>query len=244
MLYKPSKNLTFIVYEDQESPKCYKIKKSHLKFIFVSVPVLLGLSLLFLVFGTTYFKTIEEAKKQEIPAIITDLKEKLAQTEEQNKQLTEIENELTQKLTQTTAPTNAITPTFATIAGMSDRTNKKLVSLESVSTKVAKEEIEFTFTVVKTNYDGEKISGYIFVTQKYLGSRNLYPIPKIEQEDKLIQFNQGEFFSIRRGRPPTAISFPRPKVTQGQLFYEVIIFSRTGDLLLKEKFGPIANKVN
>lgn len=244
MLFRPSKDYTFVVYQDEHSPRCFTIKKSHLKFLTISLPVITGLALIFIIFGSAYFKTIEEAKKQQIPALVNELKTKLNDLESQNKELKDIETELLSKLSSTQAPSTAILPTFSIVPGMKDLTGRKMISLESVHTKVDKEEVEFRFTVIKSNYDGQKVSGHIFVSQKHLANRHIYPTPKVQSEQGPINFNQGEYFSIRRGRPPTAINFPRPKTPQGDLFFEVVIFSRTGDLLLKEKYGPIPNKVN
>ncbi len=232
---QPSRKLGFLVYEGQQDPKYFEIKKSYFKFLLMGLPSLSFISIIALVLCGIYFKQIEEMAKRKEPAIIKDLKTKnlkLATLFQESKQLSE---ELQKKLV--LGKTNisseiATLDLFKAIPGMQDLSAKALFTVENIEAYPNGNKIQFQFNIVNQTKENKKIAGYIFVIMKNQGQFFFYPQSAIAQDSLQIAFNRGESFATSRFRPVNNIFFPLPKKDTSLLF-KIIIFSRSGDLLYK-----------
>ena len=92
--------------------------------------------------------------------------------------------------------------------------------------------IQLYFELVNQTKDNSKITGYVFVIMKYNDKFVFYPKTATLEDNLLITFNRGESFAMSRLRKVENAIFDSPKQNT-ILYFKILIFSRTGDLLYK-----------
>ena len=246
MLFKPSKYLTLVVYEDSKATKCFQFPKSQLKIVLTLIPLIvvfsLGISTLFLTLklvGPNIYgqrSTAEPGKK---------FKDKIEKIELENEELKNINIDLLAKINSApisgkeTIDTSKTWPSILHPSiGMKDLTINSPIKLENFTTKAqGTHGVQLNFNISHNDSGDNKTSGYILVLLKAGNSLLVYPKSNENIEQNFTAFNLGETFTVHRFRPVEAI-FPDgvPKATP--LWFKVFIFNRSGDLLQKQTVGP------
>jgi hypothetical protein len=240
MIYRPSKELTLVVYEDQSSPKCFKMKKGQVSIALVALSLFFIICFITILLGAVYFKDVSEQIKKYNPKLVEMLREEKATLLEENTISTQLNQELTNKLSLSKVEVNTVLPVFKATAGYQDLTAKSFAQIESIESDIKENEIIFRFNIVNGQAGDKKLSGHIFILMKSKGQVNIYPQFSEDPSEGLSEYTNGETFTVSRFRPVEA-SFMRPKDNKDNLYFQVILFNRAGDLILKKKVGPIRN---
>ena len=108
--------------------------------------------------------------------------------------------------------------------------NSSLKTLLSATKRA--EKIQLDFNLTNNTKNKERVSGYVFVLLKEKGLVQYYPSDSIPENQNQIFFNKGEFFATSRFRLAKA-TFYSPQSLK-KLTFNIIVFSNTGDLILKK----------
>ncbi len=234
-LTPPSKKLSFLVYENSESPKYFELKKSYFKFILMGLPSISFISIIALIFCGIYFKQIREMASRKEPAIIQEMRlERDALSLRLNESET-LSASLQNKLAAGTSGkvTNISTlDLFRKTPGMIDLSVAAKFTVEKLDVVPIGNKIQLYFELVNQTNDNSKIAGYLFVIMKDKDEFLFYPKSSTIEDDLQISFNRGESFAMSRLRKVENAIFLAPKKST-TLYFKIIIFSRTGDLLYK-----------
>lgn len=236
MLYKPSKNITLVVYQDQKPAKCFELSKRQLKLFVVSVPIVVTLSLLITASLGIYFKTLTLQIKSKEPEVIKSLKENSLALEESVSNLRSENQELLSKLKSGISKTGIELSFFNPVPGAQDLRKSQLILTENLKTSFSQGQVKINFNLVNNRDDGKKASGYVFVLQKSQGSIRIHPETAFSLEGGITSFHLGESFTMSRFRPVVA-TFPSNKEDKN-IELLVFVFSRTGDLFYSESLKP------
>lgn len=233
---KNPNKLSFILYEENNAPKYFEVKKSFLKFILVGLPIVALASLAVVAIGTVYFKQIKTMAERKEPKIIAELRtenETLKAKQEELVLLTkELENRLAAPASGDEVSGLASLSLFQAAQGQKDLTQKPLLTIENVRAELGKDNILFSFRLVNQTIDNNKLAGFVFVMMRVGETIYFYPADSIPENDMKLSFNRGEPFATSRFRPVEA-TFPKPAKSTQALF-KILIFSRTGDLIHKK----------
>ncbi len=232
-----SKKLGFLVYEAENAPRYYEIKKSLLKFILYGLPlatlILLGIVLL----GSMYFEQISERAKRKEPAIIKELRENVASLEGQLSESQVLTKNLEERLAKGDTSTDIIRNTmglFLPVPGMQDLTRTPNLAVENIEPVISGDRIQLKFNIINQTKDNQKLAGYIFVMMKHSGKIYFFPGNSMEESEFKVKFNSGESFATQRFRPVDNVFFPYNSGLIEDYLFKILIFSRTGDLLYKQ----------
>jgi len=232
-----SKKLGFLVYEAENAPRYYEIKKSLLKFILYGLPlvtmVLLGIVLL----GSLYFEQISERAKRKEPAIIKELRETVSGLETKLAETQVLTKDLEERLAKGDTSTDVIKSTmglFLPVPGMQDLTRTPNLSIENIDLILSGDRIQMKFNIINQTKNNEKLAGYIFVLMKQGDKIYFFPESSLQQNEFKVRFNSGESFATQRFRPVDNVYFPYNPSLGTDYLFKILIFSRTGDLLYKQ----------
>jgi len=232
-----SKKLGFLVYEAENAPRYYEIKKSLLKFILYGLPlvtmVLLGIVLL----GSLYFEQISERAKRKEPAIIKELRETVSGLETKLAETQVLTKDLEERLAKGDTSTDVIKSTmglFLPVPGMQDLTRTPNLAIENIDLILSGDRIQMKFNIINQTKNNEKLAGYIFVLMKQGDKIYFFPESSLQQNEFKVRFNSGESFATQRFRPVDNVYFPYNPSLGTDYLFKILIFSRTGDLLYKQ----------
>lgn len=232
-----SKKLGFLVYEAENAPRYYEIKKSLLKFILYGLPlvtmVLLGIVLL----GSIYFEQISERAKRKEPAIIKELRETVSGLETRLAETQVLTKDLEERLAKGDTSSDVIKSTmglFLPVPGMQDLTRTPNLAIENIDPILSGDRIQMKFNIINQTKNNEKIAGYIFVLMKQGDKIYFFPENSLQQNEFKVRFNSGESFATQRFRPVDNVYFPYNPSLGTDYLFKILIFSRTGDLLYKQ----------
>lgn len=229
------KNISMIVYQENDRPKYYELNKRKLKFLTTALPIITVVCLLALAAGVIYFKQIRLAAQKREPVIIQELRNELSVLRNESQETFELNKQLESKLAQTQVGDSSVAPLtlFKLTAGQQDLSNSPVVSVEDFEVAMqAEKEIQLKFNLVNLEDDGTRQSGYIFILMMTGNTYTFYPQDALVPGETRLSFNNGEYFSAARFRPVEAnLNLPENK---GPALFKVLIFSRTGDLLSKK----------
>jgi hypothetical protein len=235
-LTTPSKKLSFLVYENSESPKYFELKKSYFKFILMGLPSISFISIIALIFCGIYFKQIREMARRKEPAIIEKLRSERDGLAVKLKESNGLNINLQNKLASTTVTSSTVDIStldlFKKTTGMTDLSASAKFTVERLDVIPQGNKIQLYFELVNQTKDSSKIAGYIFVVMKNKDQFLFYPKSATIEDDLQIAFNRGESFAMSRLRKVDKAIFPAPKKST-TLYFKILIFSRTGDLLYK-----------
>ena len=236
MLYKASKFLTLVIYEDQKPTKCFEIKKTSLKLLFLLIPLLTFIGLGFGIYSMmTVKKRLLELEKER-PAEIQMLADRLEKAlVDKNKIKTDYDT-LLNKINAPSSESALVLPFINPVKGYKDLRGKKLLEMNNFRLQKTDDQITCTFDIMN-KVEPEKTSGYVFAVLKAGSTLEVFPKGILSFDGSLTSFDQGERFTVTRFRPFTAKFTPPKNVSQFSL--KIYIFSRHGDLLLLEEKGPI-----
>ncbi len=229
---QPSK-LSFILYENQSAPKYFEISKRYLQALIFGLPLISLTSVALFVSVLLYFKNLKETEAMKEPKIIEKLKRENHTLKKEKEKFTLQTKKFQSKLlSKESFSLNSLT-LFKQIPGQIDQTDQTELIVENATLrKKGEKKIILHFNLANLTKNREKISGYIFVLLKEEGILQYYPTNSIPEENMQIHFNKGEFFATSRFRPVEA-SFVHTNISKNLLF-KIIIFSNTGDLILKK----------
>jgi hypothetical protein len=229
-----SNKLSFILYEEHNSPRYFEIKKSFLRFLIYGLPLVALLSFIGAATFGVYFKQIRTSVERKEPKMISDLRDRSEVLSKERDELTILNNKLVKKLGASTATSNIPTlGLFKAPPGQEDHTKTPAISIDQFKFKVTDEgkNLFFRFDLINEVKEQGKIAGYLFVIMKMGGSLYFYPQNSMAESEMLINYTKGEFFSMNNRRI-TEGTFPLSEKNVGSIF-KILIFSRTGDLLHK-----------
>ncbi|MBF0298442.1 MAG: hypothetical protein HQK51_06960 [Oligoflexia bacterium] len=247
MLYNNSKNLTFVIYDEQKPTKCFEIKKGQIRLAIFLLPLIFLTLLVALLFTISYIRNVTYALKYQEPVILkkyqnerTNTLNKQTELERTNRELEAINVSLMSKL-KAIRPSEVTLPLIRPIAGAKDMTKGGLLDIENVDVKFLPDSNRVNLLFSMLNSGGQKISGHIFVVLRTASLFTLYPVEAMNFKNTLSSgtaaYDLGEHFSMARLRPVTA-TFSLPLQRNAQYYFDIIIFSKSGDLIYKKMLGP------
>jgi hypothetical protein len=229
--------VSIVIYDAPLPPRYLRFSKRFLRFIFVFIPLCLGiLGLSFFFWGLGHRLSV--APKPHLPKVLSEKDAKLQALHSELSSLKESNSLLMEKLSTSGSQESTDDPYLLTIRkpyGMQNLSAQKLVSIDQFSVEQDANKISFKFQIINANAES-KVVGYVIA---FLLSENAlvaYPLEANGQMASGIKYSAGETFAVSRLRPTSADFFIR---TSGkEMNFMVYIFSREGDLLLNQKLGP------
>ncbi|MBF0362275.1 MAG: hypothetical protein HQK49_14765 [Oligoflexia bacterium] len=247
MLYNNSKNLTFVIYDEQRPTKCFEIKKGQIRLAIFLLPLLFLVLLLALLFTISYIRNVNYALKYQEPVILqkyqnerTATLNKQTELERTNKEL-ESTNAILMSKIKAAKTSEVLLPFIRPTMGAKDMTSSGLLGIQNVDVKFSTDSNRATLLFNLTNPTGQKITGHIFVMLRTSSLFTIYPSEAMSIKNTLstgmTNYDMGEHFSMSRLRPVNA-SFNLPLQRNAQYYFDVVIFSKSGDLIYKKMLGP------
>ncbi|MBK22384.1 MAG: hypothetical protein CME70_00140 [Halobacteriovorax sp.] len=230
---RPANKLSFVLYKNKAVPKFFEVDKGFFRLFFYGLPIVTLISILITASLLVYFKQIREMAKRKEPAIIRELKDKNLKLQEKVQEVQVTNTVLEKKLITGASDTGLSTMSLFKIPpGQKDMTKSPDLAVESVSSSQGNGSYTFKFNLSNNSKNQEKIAGYIFVMMKSGNTYGFYPEDVFSENEMQMDFNKGEYFATSRFRPVDA-KFTLP-TKAGTALFKVLVFSRTGDLLLKQ----------
>ncbi len=238
---KDDKNLSFILYDEVKAPSYFEVNRPLLKKVLIILPLIAFISCFALLVVAVYFKTISLQAERREPEIIKDLRDK---NQELAQEITKLQSDaklFEERLAKGSGDSEYMPLNiFKAAPGMQDLTGAPSFALENFEADLNNGKVNIRFNIVNTTKENERLAGYIFVAMKMGDSLQMYPRGSFGAEDFSIPFNRGESFVTSRFRP-VEVSF-NTLSEQKEALIQVVIFSRTGDILHKrtfaKSFGP------
>ncbi|MBT3982681.1 MAG: hypothetical protein HOE90_15085 [Bacteriovoracaceae bacterium] len=240
MISRPSRSITFVIYDKEKNAKCFEINKFTLKVLSFGIPLVFLMCVGSLAFLSINFKTLISEFKSREPKIITQLKEKntglALAVEEKTKQNQSLLDKLASPPSDST-----LLGFFRPVKGQLDLSNKDYMTTEGLDVSITEKKLKFKFNIINSQTNGIKLSGNIFILLKDNKSLQVYPQMDADFGNSLLTFSMGERFTVSRFRPVEA-SFKRPAPSSSLIYFRIIIFTRAGDLIYNKVVGPIKNR--
>ncbi|MBF0205899.1 MAG: hypothetical protein HQK53_03335 [Oligoflexia bacterium] len=246
MMYSPTKNLTLVLYEDQHPTRCFEFKKNRARLLLIFVSLLFLLLLVSGMFIFSYIRNVTFALEEQRPLMVKEFqKEKQEvignlQELEKSKRELEAQNILLLNKLKAAKGVEIVFPLIHPPLGSKDLTDKQLLSIDSFKLKErpgTAGRLSFAFNLISNKES--KVSGHIFILLKSGASVSMYPPQGIASRHNFVTtFDSGEPFSVSHLRPVNASFNLSPAIEKGEklnnLWVEILIFGREGDLLLKK----------
>jgi len=239
MLYKASKLLTLVIYEDQKATKCFEIKRSHIKLVLIVLPLITFISLGLGVYSLLSVKKRVLELEKERPAEIQQLADKLEVAIKDRADTQRNYDILLKKLNSPSSEGSLMLPLVTPVTGFKDIRGQKLLEMNNFRFERNGNSITCSFDIMN-KVEPEKTSGYVFIVLKTASSIQVHPKQNLPFEKGLTSFDTGDRFTVTRFRPFTG-EFSVAQ-TDDEFSVKIFIFSRHGDLVLLEEEGPITRK--
>jgi hypothetical protein len=232
--------ISLIFFEDLRSPRYFEINKKHLKFLFVGLPIICLIIIAILLIGVLYFNQIKASILRKEPIVIKELRTKNLKLTEKNAEINKFNKILQNKLSSgLTTPLSSL-GFFYPITAQQDLTHTPYIAIENYNYQFQENNLSVSFSLANLSSEGTKQAGYIFTFLKTNNGIMVYPESALPEEEFQMKFNRGEYFSFSRFRPVTATFNLNQKVDN--FLIKVLVFSRTGDLILRKMFLKEVNK--
>ena len=233
--------LTIVVYRNQDSPKCFRIRNSAIKFNLLFIPFI---SFVFVVCGMLAFsfakKVLFEQSENE-PALVAKFRQEKEQLENNILELEKNNKLILEKLKNKKVEATGFANFFAPIRGQEDLTNEGIVSVEDFRVKLKRQgEISVHFNMANPGLKNNRISGHVILVLRNAEGLRFFPKHLSPEEESFYPFHAGETFTFSNLRPVTA-SFQIEDLESASL--DLYIFSRSGDLYYKSHM-PELNIIN
>lgn len=222
--------LAIVIYDAPLPPKYFRIKKSFIKTILVTTPLLT----IFLVGGFFFWGLGERLKSTpapKLPVVVSESDKKIAALQNELDEVQKTNEELLLKLSSTPATGTSEDPYLMMIKkpyGMQNLMDKGRISLDQIKVNQTNK-IELDFQLV-SRFPETRVSGHILVFLVTDSGIMAYPAEANKQLTQGLKYSVGENFSFSRLRP-TKAEFNRV-VTNESVKFVIYVFSREGDLLL------------
>ncbi len=228
-----SKKVSFVLYEDELSPRFYEINKNFAKFLLFGLPTVTLIVILILTAVGVYFKQIQTLAQRKEPKIIREHKEEKNELISQNQQISLERDRLKTKLSMgVEGPTGlGFLALFKQSAGRQDLTASPEMALEEVEVNSSKDEIDINFKIINQTRDNSRLTGYLYIVMQVGQYIEVWPANSFDDQSMALSFAKGEYFATSRFRPVKATF---KKIKQGQALFKIIVFARTGDLIFKQ----------
>lgn len=224
--------VSVIYYDKKNRPKYLELPITLFKSIIYVLPTITIISLVVVIAGILYFKQIKEMARRSESQEIIDLRVKntllSTQVTESDTLIEDLKGRLASKQVNTS---NSLYDygIFKETSGQKDLSSTPPASIQDINYEVVGENIKVNFKVQNENKDEKKLVGYIFIIHQVANKFHVYPESSFDESQLITTFNKGELFGVSRFRNTTA-SFPKG---MGTNIFKIIIFSPTGDILLK-----------
>ncbi len=243
MLLRPSKNITLVVYQDQQSTKSFEVNKTALKTFLLIVPVILTIGPIIIYFLYSYIKHQNTEIEVISDKTVQELRLENAQLAQQFNELNTTNKELTQKLGMSSLGTTAdVAPTakiFGDLVGGKSLVASKLITIEQAKIDTSAGLVKLSFALKNETGQSKKLSGHIFVLMTLEKQNALYFYPnnnnQITETAPLLGLENGESFLFSRLRLVDAtFNTGRANLTGKNAHFLILIFSNSGDLMVRK----------
>jgi hypothetical protein len=234
MIQSKEKNSYFLVKDPQSDPVLIKINKASLRIILYVTPIIFFGSLVSSYFIYEYFSYRLISAKKENREFSKELRVKNKELNAEIKGLKANELQLQKKISLGNIEDDSF-GLFGQSLGFQDLSDKNLATIDMkiISVKGGKVNINFGLS---NNDSSKRLSGYVFAVQYANNQINIYPQVKEYNSALKIDYFKGESFTISRFKN---IETQFQLSSGNQYHYRFLIFSKTGDLLVNKKFGPV-----
>lgn len=230
-----SKKVSFVLYEDEISPRFYEINKNFARFILFGLPTVTLIVILMLTAVGVYFKQIKSLAQRKEPKIIRVLKKDKQELISQTQQLMLERNRLKSKLAMGVAGPAGLgfLALFRQSAGRQDMSASPEMAIEEVEVDVnsSAKEIAINFKIINQTRNNNRLTGYLYIVMQVGKYIEVWPANSFDDQSMTLSFAKGEYFATSRFRPVKAI-FKKQK--SGQALFKIIVFGRSGDLIFKQ----------
>ena len=227
----------FIIHEKNKTPACYTINRVVLKYFIALLSVTLISAIVISTYLLINIKEVVSSYKEKEPKVISELKtEKMVLTQSLESLKSENEN-LMSKIASGENNTNAILPFFKLPLGFQDTTKQRLVTVDQINVQKSDSKTKLSFHLLNTSPEVSRKKGHIFVIMQQGHVLQIYPERQVLHDDGFLRYNFGETFGVSRFRL-SSYEFNSIKNATQDTYFNIIIFSRSGDLLLKQVIGP------
>lgn len=231
---KSSKKLSFLLYDEKKGPIYVTTDKGLLKFTLYTLPILIIIALIIIILGSVYFKEIREMARRKEPAIIKELKSDNLALTQKIEELKKDNMAFEQKLAKGVGDSKSLVLSlFKPVAGQEDLSITPMLRIEKLNISSENGKAKVNFEIHNQTKDNTKLFGYIHIHMSSANQIKFYPQKDIAPEDMLVTYNQGESFAVSRLRPVNA-EFDVKDFDSPKALFKILIFSRTGDILLKK----------
>ncbi len=238
MLFRPSKKVTFVMYQDEKVARAFEVEKTKLKALITTTVLIVFISVGAAVGLLANFRYLRESLSKKEPEIINILKNEKLALEAKIENLNKTNQEYLNKINTTKVETDSLIPLFARTLGQTDLRSRKMLNIEKLNLSFTQKGAVLNFDIVNIQKGQEKLSGYIFAVLKQGNKIAFYPDTSLEFSESVSSFGQGETFTISRFRQVKAEFDINLKKNQ-DVFVKIFIFNRTGDILHVMPVGPV-----
>ena len=225
--------VSVIYYDNNNRPKYFELPKSLYKSLIYLLPSISLISVVVVISGILYFKQIREIAKRSESQEIIDLRRSNLELESKQREVALLNQDLQNRLANKNVTDKSTLDGlnfFKPIVGQKDLSSTPQVSIQEAKFETVDEKLTFRFKIQNDTQNGKKLVGYVFIIHQALNTFNFYPADAFKEGQLAANFNQGELFGATRFRP-TKAEFPK---FDGQNLFRIVIFSPTGDVLLKK----------
>ncbi len=244
---KAKNNLfSFIVYDKDRSPRYYQFNKKVFQSAAIFIPLLFFLMLTVASGVLIYFQELRNITMEKRPEIIENLQAELSEAGEKIKELEDqsavLQNRLSMaeerpKIKEDSSAQLLNSPFhfFRAVPGQENLTKARPLAIENPKYFVQNGRLYFKFDLVNQTPGAKRLSGYVHVLFKERAAFYFYPSSSENVERWRLLYSDGEPFATSRFRPVNA-HFPLPSKKELTGLFKVMVFSRTGDILLQSTF--------
>ncbi len=230
---KKKNDISFIFYENEKFPRYQRIGKAAYSFLIYGPAALTIISIVISLSSLYYARTVESQIRSTEPEIIRDLRNDNSLLTSRVKELNVINENLTNKLSAGVSDKSHLSSIFAPVPGQKDLTSPIMIEINDFQVTKLDSQAKVTFNVVNITSTNEKIAGYAHLIASNGDLFERFPKSKKEVPSYQIIYSSGESFATSRFRPFEAVF---DKVTSGTVIYQLVIFSRLGDIIHKQLF--------
>ncbi len=202
----------------------------------LAIPIVLFASITLSIYLASNMKVIISNNMKKEPIVIKRLKGEKTILLQQQKELENINQGLIDKLNAPPVQSDEVLTFFTKTLGFQNLSEKNVINLTQEKFIERPNSFLFKFNLENMQPGVTRQSGHIFVIMKSRSVMQIYPDINPGFEKNVLTYNQGETFRVARFRPSEA-SFPTLGLKK-DIYFKVIIFTRSGDLLKSQLFGP------
>ena len=230
-------NISIITNDGVSSPRFWNVSTLRLKVLFWGIPLFILLSATLTMYALYQKKLLDEELKEVIsPKEFKELEEKYYQGINQIKENDQTIKELQEKLVSLNSQENLDTLSiFNFTKGIKDLTHTPTLTLENPKLTKTQLGVELNFNLVNISPSGNRAQGHLFILLRDKNKIFIWPENVFTEGTFQTLFSKGEYFATSRFRPVSA-DF-RIENSNAEMLFKVLVFSTSGDLILKRLFS-------